>query len=82
MDNLPIMTYHQIDAYFGGCSAAAKSIGIKNKQTVHAWKSKARIPTLWQLEIERLTSGRLKADAASRREARKMAAYVNGHDSK
>lgn len=72
------MTYNQIDTYYSGCSAAAKALGIKNKQTVHAWKTKVRVPTPWQLEIERLTGGKLKADAAARREARKMASYVNG----
>ena len=55
------MTYTDLIGQFEeSCSRAARFLG-KNKQTVHRWKESG-IPEIEQLEIQKLTKGKLKAD--------------------
>lgn len=68
------MTYNQIVDHYGGLSEAAKALDFK-KQRIFYWKS-VRIPSEVQLEIAQKSG--LKPDARALREARRIAAYVNG----
>ena len=61
------MTYEQLIAHFGSQAEAARVIGIK-PPSVCEWQ-KNGIPELRQIQIERLTKGKLRADKASDREA-------------
>lgn len=69
------MNYKQVLAHFGGLSKAAQALGVE-RQNVHNWGARGRIPSRWQLKAERISCGRLKADAASKRDALDMAQYV------
>lgn len=61
------MRYDDILKHWGNSlSDAAAAIGLR-RQTVHKWKATG-IPEKWQLEIELLTGGKLKADPAIKRE--------------
>jgi len=71
------MKYQDLVGHFGGLSKAAQVLGL-SRQTVHAWKTRKRIPARWQVKAEAMTDGQLRADTASRREAYEMASYVNG----
>lgn len=71
------MNYKNVIGYFGGLSKVAHTLNL-SRQTVHAWKVRKRIPAKWQVKLESMTNGELKADIASRREAFEMASYVNG----
>ena len=53
------MKKQQVLDYFGGGSAAAKALGIA-PPSVTMWKDD-QIPELRQLQIERLTGGKLRA---------------------
>lgn len=55
------MTYQDVIAHFGSQGAAARALGLK-QPSVWAWKVNG-IPELRQLDIERKTNGKLKADA-------------------
>jgi hypothetical protein len=55
------MTYDEIIEYYGGESKAATARGI-DRQRVHGWKGRERIPTDDQIEYEVLTGGKLRAD--------------------
>lgn len=74
------MNYSQVERHYGGPSKAAQALGLQ-RQTVHAWKSRKRIPSRWQIKLEALTG--LKADKEARREAAELASWVkrngNGH---
>jgi DNA-binding transcriptional regulator YdaS (Cro superfamily) len=54
------MTYSDLIAHFGTQVAAAAALGI-HQSNVSDWKARGVIPPLRQLELERLTSGVLKA---------------------
>jgi hypothetical protein len=47
--------------YFGGQTALAKALGIK-QASVWRWSAMQTIPHLRQLQLELLTGGKLKAD--------------------
>jgi hypothetical protein len=72
------MKYNELVACWGSLTSASKALGIKNIQTVHAWKDRKRIPTRWQLKATALSGGRLKPDRQARRDAAELAAYVKG----
>jgi hypothetical protein len=54
------VTYEDLISTFGGCTAAAKALGLR-KQTVNKWQ-RAGIPFDQQFRIQMKTRGRLKAD--------------------
>lgn len=64
------MTHNQVVRYYKTASAAAEALGI-HRSNLSRWKT--RIPRGQQLELERLTGGKLKAAG---RVARKGAARV------
>ena len=71
------MNYNELVKHYGGLTKAAQALGFKNKQTVHAWKERRRIPTRWQLLIESETG--LRADQQARDEALElMTFYMRG----
>lgn len=55
------MTYDDLIAYFGSAASAATARAI-DRQRVHGWKKRSRIPTDDQIAYEVLTQGGLKAD--------------------
>ena len=55
------MTYDDLIAHYGTPAAAAAARGI-DRQRVHGWKKRDRIPTDDQIEYELVTEGALKAD--------------------
>ena len=55
------MTYDELIAHYGSEAEAARARSI-DRQRVHGWKSRPRIPTDDQIAYEVLTSGELKAD--------------------
>lgn len=69
------MNYEQAIKHFGGCVHVARALGIDNKQTVHYWRGR-RIPSKWQMKIESLTRGKLRADEDARKDAAEMAALL------
>lgn len=66
------MNYQQLAAHFGGPTKAAEALGIEDRQTVHGW-SRRGIPAKWQVKVEVITDGKLRADKASRREISEIA---------
>ena len=58
------MTYNDLIAHFQTESAAAQARGIP-RQTVHRWKNASAIPIDQQIEYEKLTSGKLRADLSN-----------------
>jgi len=56
-----IMTYTDLIAHYGTPAAAAAARGI-DRQRVHGWMKRNRIPTDDQIEYEVLTAGALRAD--------------------
>ena len=68
------MTYDDLIAHYGTPAAAAAARNI-DRQRVHGWKKRDRIPTDDQIEYEVATKGALKADIpAAVREAGRAAA--------
>lgn len=59
------MIYAEVIKHFGSQAAAAKALGIKQPSVAY-WKTNG-IPYLRQLQIEKLTHGRLKAAEAEHR---------------
>jgi hypothetical protein len=57
------MNMQDLIDHFGSQSAIAKALGTSD-QVVSAWKVKNRIPLGRQYEIQILTAGKLRADAA------------------
>jgi DNA-binding transcriptional regulator YdaS (Cro superfamily) len=55
------MTPAQVIKFFGGVGAAARGLGI-SQPAVSVWKRKGRIPRLRQLDIEKKTDGKLRAE--------------------
>ena len=55
------MTYEDLISHFGSEAEAARARDI-DRQRVHGWKKRGRIPTDDQIEYEVITSGALKAD--------------------
>lgn len=55
------MTYDDLIAHYGTPAAAAAARKI-DRQRVHGWKTRERIPTDDQIEYEVLTEGVLRAD--------------------
>ena len=55
------MTYDELIAHYGTPAAAASARNI-DRQRVHGWKTRDRIPTDDQIEYEVLTGGALRAD--------------------
>ena len=74
------MKYEQVLRHFGSLAKASQALGLK-RQTVHVWGVRKRIPAKWQMKLESMSGGALKADAKSRREAIELASYlrVNGN---
>lgn len=72
------MTYEEVVAHFGGLTKAAQALET-SKQTVHHWNDHKRIPSKWQLKIQRATRGRLKADKTSLQDARLFIAATKGN---
>ena len=71
------MNYKELEAHFGGPTRTAQVLGIKKKQTVHAWGLPGRrIPSKWQLKAEVLSRGRLKADRQAHQDAAELAGYL------
>jgi rare lipoprotein A (peptidoglycan hydrolase) len=68
------MTYQQICVYFGGCTKAARKLGL-TRQGVHSWRQR-KVPMHWQIHLQAMTDGALKADAKSKREAEALAAAL------
>lgn len=56
------MNYSDVIKHFGGVQALADALGIK-KQAIYQWGGV--IPRLRQFEIEALTEGKFKAQAAA-----------------
>lgn len=54
------MNYEQIVGYYGGLTKAANDLGV-DRRRVHAWKARG-VPSFWQVKVEALTDGDLKAD--------------------
>lgn len=69
------MNYKQVVRHFGGLTKTAQALGLK-RQNVHNWGQRERVPARWQVKIEHLSCGALRADAQARREALEIAAYV------
>lgn len=65
------MNYASLVSHYGGLSKAAEALEL-DRRTVHAW-SKRRIPSKWQVKVEVLTDGKLRADRDARREATEIA---------
>ena len=55
------MTKDEVIRYYGTQTAVALALGDVTQSTVSGWKA---VPALRQLQIEALTGGALKADAA------------------
>lgn len=55
------MTVNEVIKFFGGVGATARAMGIK-QPSVSKWRKNKRIPYLRQLDIEKHTEGKLKAD--------------------
>lgn len=69
------MDYEQLVGFFGGPTKTADALGIEDRRTVHAWKTR-RIPSKWQVKAETLSNGQVIADDEARAEAHEMAALV------
>jgi hypothetical protein len=67
------MTYDDLVDHFGGESKAATAIGY-DRQRVHAWKGRPRIPTDAQIAYEIATGGALRADVPAEFRASDQAA--------
>lgn len=59
------MNYQQIIAHYTTQEAAGKAIGV-GQSTVANWKRRGVVPALAQLRYEIATSGKLRADKASK----------------
>lgn len=70
------MRYKELVGHWGGPSKIGELLGL-DRQTVHAWGYRPRIPSKWQLKAEVLSNGALKADRKSREDAQELAAYVD-----
>jgi hypothetical protein len=55
------MTYNELIKHYGTEAGAARARNL-DRQRVHAWKSRDRIPTDDQIEYELVSGGALKAD--------------------
>lgn len=55
------MTYDDLIYHYGTEAAAAAARGL-DRQRVHSWKKRPRIPTDDQIEYEIVSGGVLKAD--------------------
>jgi hypothetical protein len=69
------MKYTRVIDHFGGLTKTAQALGLQ-RQTVHVWGVRKRIPSRWQLKLEILSDGALKADAEARKEAIELTSYV------
>lgn len=54
------MTIKQVIKYFGNKNRVAKALGINRVSVIH-WEQKDKVPAQRQLEIQKLTKGKLKA---------------------
>jgi DNA-binding transcriptional regulator YdaS (Cro superfamily) len=57
------MTYDELIDHFGSQAEAARSLGLK-QPSISEWKKRG-IPPLRQLDIQRRTRGRLRADTTA-----------------
>lgn len=62
------MRYKELVAHFDGVTEAAKALDL-DKQVVHAWGVRGRIPSRWQMKAARLSNGLLKPDRKAIEEA-------------
>jgi len=69
------MTYDQVLRHFGSLTQAAQALDVE-RQNVHNWGARRRIPSKWQLKIESMSRGVLKADASAKREAQEIVSYI------
>jgi DNA-binding transcriptional regulator YdaS (Cro superfamily) len=56
------MTPEHVINYYGTQTEAGRQLGLA-QSTVAEWKQRGRIPYLRQLDIERVTKGKLKAES-------------------
>ena len=54
------MTINQVIKHFGNQNKTAKALGINRVAVVH-WVRKGNVPAQRQLEIQKITNGKLKA---------------------
>ncbi|MBK2258416.1 Cro/CI family transcriptional regulator [Francisella philomiragia] len=54
------MTVNQVLKYFGNQNKTAKALGINRVAVVH-WVKRNKVPAQRQLEIQKITKGKLKA---------------------
>ena len=71
------MKYQQVVDHFDGPTKVAKALGIENKQTVHNWQERKRIPTRWQIRLATLSGGKLKPDREAKAELAKFLEYAD-----
>ncbi len=71
------MIYSQLIEHFGGLTKAGKALGL-DRRRVHEWK-KHGIPSFWQLKIEHVTEGDLRADKKARQVLSEYVAFA-GHN--
>jgi hypothetical protein len=69
------MKYQKVMGRLGGPTKVAQLLGLTNKQTVHAWKGRKRIPSRWQLRLATL-DGELQPDRQAMQEATELAGYI------
>ena len=55
------MTYDELISHYQSEAAAARAVGY-DRQRVHGWKNRDRIPTDDQIAFEVATGGELRAD--------------------
>ena len=61
------VTPDELIAHFGGVSATARALGVKDP-SVSEWKTSGVVPELRQYQAEIATGGKLKADAPALRQ--------------
>jgi len=65
------MNYKQVVAHFGGLTKAAQALGVK-RQNVHNWGARRKIPAVWQVRLENMSSGKLRADDGAKRQVAEL----------
>lgn len=56
------MTVAEVIKFFGGVGATARALALK-QPSVSKWRKNKQIPYLRQLDIEKVSKGKLRADA-------------------
>ena len=55
------MTINQVIKHFGNQNKTAKALGVNRVAVVH-WVKKGKVPAQRQLEIQKITNGKLKSE--------------------